>query len=285
MFCFAAIISPRLRLLLQHTHARQAFPAHPLTLLRSQPDRPSKLVRLGRILKARQDVRVRTTFDAVDKVGHLREEWIVVVESVTFLDIVTGATQVEDRRVVRVDETHLEAVTVNLELTRVSGALKSDGMNERANGTRLVLPRRCRHARNALLFRDLAFVDWDLAERSRSLIPFDRVRNDRGDIDIATKVSRKVAEMRGLLDNGTHVDTLVPPSGLGDRLVGGSVASHRAHDGQVVFGDDLLHLLNAAEVAKHVTDRDNVAGVDECAGDLVSLVDGASRDGLHRITR
>ena len=53
-----------------------------------------------------------------------------------------------------------------------------------------------------------------------------------------------------------------------------------SHDGQVVFVDDLLHLLHAAEVTQHVADRDNVAVLDELGSDGFAAFNGASADGL-----
>jgi hypothetical protein len=44
--------------------------------------------------------------------------------------------------------------------------------------------------------------------------------------------------------------------------------------------DDLLHLLDAAEVTQHVADRDDVAILDELAGDGLAAFNGASADGL-----
>lgn len=49
--------------------------------------------------------------------------------------------------------------------------------------------------------------------------------------------------------------------------------------------DDLLHLLNAAEVAEHVAHRDNVAVLEQRLGDLLGVVDGAGSDGLGLATR
>lgn len=54
-----------------------------------------------------------------------------------------------------------------------------------------------------------------------------------------------------------------------------------SHDGQVVLVDDLLHLLDAAEVSQHVTDRDNVAVLDQGVGDGLGGLDGSGSDGLY----
>ena len=44
--------------------------------------------------------------------------------------------------------------------------------------------------------------------------------HNRVDVDVTTKVSGKITEMGTLLDDWSHVDGLVPPSGFGDSLVG-----------------------------------------------------------------
>jgi hypothetical protein len=58
----------------------------------------------------------------------------------TLLDIITGPSQVQHRRVVRVDQPHLKSITNDLQLARVGGSLKGDGVDERSNSTVLVLP-------------------------------------------------------------------------------------------------------------------------------------------------
>ena len=86
--------------------------------------------------------------------------------------------------------------------------------------------------------------------------------------------------MSTLLNDRSHVDTLVPPSRLGNGLVRASVTSNGSHHRQVVLVNDLLHLLNAAEVAQHVSDRNDVSGLDEAVGHLLGDVDVTSGDGL-----
>lgn len=56
------------------------------------------------------------------------------------------------------------------------------------------------------------------------------------------------------------------------------------HHGQVVLVDDLLHPLDAAEVAEHVADRDDVPIVDEGFGDRLGRLDRAGSDGLARVS-
>lgn len=87
-------------------------------------------------------------------------------------------------------------------------------------------------------------------------------------------------EVSTLLNHRSHIDTLVPPSGLGNRLVRTSVTSNGSHHRQVVLVDDLLHLLDAAEVTKHVADRDNVTCLDEAVCHLFGDLDVTSGDGL-----
>jgi len=58
----------------------------------------------------------------------------------TLLDIITGPSQVQHGRVVRVDKPHLESITDDLQLARVGGSLEGDGVDERSNSTVLVLP-------------------------------------------------------------------------------------------------------------------------------------------------
>jgi hypothetical protein len=102
--------------------------------------------------------------------------------------------------------------------------------------------------------------------------------------------------MGALFNDRSHVDALVPPSGLSDRLVRASlrvasasnlefksptyVTSNGSHHSQVVFVDDLLHLLHAAEIAEHVADGNNVARLDQAVGNLLGDLDIARRDGL-----
>lgn len=62
----------------------------------------------------------------------------------TLLNIVTGPSQVQHGRVVRVDESHLESITNDLQLARVGGSLKGDGVDERSNSTVLVFPAKVR---------------------------------------------------------------------------------------------------------------------------------------------
>jgi len=225
-------------------------------------------------------VGVRATLDAVNEVRDLAEEGVVVRVSVTLLDVIAGSSQVKNGRVVRVDQPHLETVTDDLQLARVGGSLKGDGVDEATDSTILVFPGGASHSGNPQLFGNLALVNRNSAKLTGSLVPLDRVSLNRGDVDISTEVSREITEVSTLLDNGTHVDSLVPPSGLGNGLVSTSVSRDGTHDGQVVGSDDLLHLLDASQVTKHVSNRDDVARVDQSLGEFHSLGDGTTGDGL-----
>lgn len=58
----------------------------------------------------------------------------------TLLDVIAGSSQVKNGRVVRVDQPHLETVTDDLQLARVGGSLKGDGVDEATDSTILVFP-------------------------------------------------------------------------------------------------------------------------------------------------
>lgn len=85
--------------------------------------------------------------------------------------------------------------------------------------------------------------------------------HDRVNLNITTEVSGQITEMGTLLNDGSHIDRLVPPCWLGDSLVSGGllvsttpdsrrsetyVSSIGSHDGKVVVVDDLLHVLNTS---------------------------------------
>lgn len=149
--------------------------------------------------------------------------------------------------------------------------MKRNSVYERSDSAILVLPGSRSHSRNSLIFRNLGFIDGDLAQLTGSLVPFDRMSDNGADVDITTKVSRQVTEMGSLFNDRSHVDGLVPPSWLGDGFVCTSlniyisvcerkakhgttyVSGNSSHDSQVVFSNDLLHLLNATQVSQHVT--------------------------------
>jgi hypothetical protein len=63
---------------------------------------------------------------------------------VTLLDVIARSSQVKNGRVVRVDQPHLETVTNDLQLARVGGSLKGDGVDEATNSTVLVFPVECK---------------------------------------------------------------------------------------------------------------------------------------------
>lgn len=170
---------------------------------------------------------------------------------------------------------------------------------------------------DTLVLGDLALVNGDLGKLSGLLVPLDRLgtgqmsvlvavvgglnpinSHDRVDVDITTEVTRQITEVGSLLNDGTHVDRLVPPCGLGDCFVGAGldvsvsfissswrrgsthVTSVGRHDGKVVLVYNLLHLLDTTEVSEHVADRDDVAVVDETLGDGLGPLNGTGTDGL-----
>ena len=132
------------------------------------------LVSLGRILERRQDIRVGTTLNAVDKVGDLGEEWVVVGVHVSLLEIVSGTTDVQGRGLVRVDESHVVTVRPDFNFTSIRSSLKGNSVSERADGAVLVLPDSRSQTGDSQLGRDLALVNRDLRELSRCLVVLDR---------------------------------------------------------------------------------------------------------------
>lgn len=248
--------------------------------LGSESDSPSELVRLGGVLERRKNVRLGSTFDTVDEVGDFREERVVVSELMSLLVVISGSSDVERRSLVRVDKPHVVSIGPDFQLTGVSGTLQSDSVGERSNSAIGVLPNGTGDSRNSLLLGDLALVDGNLGQLTRSLVELDRFGDDGWDVDITTKVSRQVTEVGTLLNDGSHVDGLVPPSGLGDSLVSGRVSSVGGHDSEVVVVDDLLHQLDTSEVSQHVADGNDVAVLDEGFGNVLSALDLTSTDGL-----
>lgn len=67
-----------------------------------------------------------------------------------------------------------------------------------------------------------------------------------------------------------------------DETMSTHVSSVGGHDGQAVFVDDLLHLLNTSQISQHVSDRNNVTVLDELLSDLFGSLDRSSTDGLSR---
>ena len=76
-------------------------------------------------------------------------------------------------------------------------------MSEATDGAVLVFPRGGSDTRNAVLRSNLALVDRLLGQMTRVLIPLERVGGNRRDVDISTEISRQVAEVGALLDDGT----------------------------------------------------------------------------------
>ena len=88
---------------------------------------------------------------------------------------------------------------------------------------------------------------------------------------------------------------------MGSRANGTTyVSGNSSHDSQVVFSNDLLHLLNATQVSQHVTkklcervviedsrirlpNRDDVASLDEFVRDMFSLFHGTTSNRLKTV--
>lgn len=214
------------------------------------------LISLGGILKGRENVGVGTALDTVDKRRDLGEERVVVGVGVTLLVVIPRTTDVEGRRLVRVDKSvrqyrsgestspHVESISPDFELASVGVALKSDSVGERADSAILVFPSCQRHtnARPLQLTKQpmsnggyagprescshrweswKAFQDPRTTRSTwhcRQLGPY-RNSHNSVDINITAKVARQVTKVGTLLNDGSHVDGLVPPCGLGNRLV------------------------------------------------------------------
>jgi hypothetical protein len=103
----------------------------------------------------------------------------------------------------------LVAIGVYLELTRIVATLKGDDVAETADRSALVFPRRGRDTRDAVLRGNLAFIYCLLAEVAWILVPLEGVSGDGRDVDVSTKVSRQIAKVGTLLDDGsTAFDSL-----------------------------------------------------------------------------
>lgn len=59
------------------------------------------------------------------------------------------------------------------------------------------------------------------------------------------------------------------------------ITSVSSHHRQVVLVDDLLHLLDTSQVSQHVTDRDDVAVLNETFSNGLGGFDGSGTDGLQ----
>ncbi len=145
---------------------------------------------------------------------------------------------------------HEVSIRPDLQLTSVRVSLQSNGMCEGPDSAVLIFPvniqlipsgsepnspDRTGHTRDTKLLRDLGFVHLYLRQLSGLLIELHRpsatfpsidfairVRkhvHDGVNIDIASKVPRQVAEVSTLLNDRTHIDSLVPPSRLFDSFV------------------------------------------------------------------
>lgn len=76
---------------------------------------------------------------------------------------------------------------------------------------------------------------------------------DRRNVNLSSKVAREIAEMGTLLNDRACALGFVPPVGLGNRLIGTSVACNGGHHGKVIFLDDLLHHLHGLQVSQHIS--------------------------------
>ena len=113
---------------------------------------------------------VGSAFDTVDKARNFREERVVVSVSVTLLVVVSRATNVESRCLIRVDQTHVVSIRPNLEFTSVGVALKCDGMGERTDSAVLVFPDGRSQTGDSELFRNLALVDRNFGKFTWSFV-------------------------------------------------------------------------------------------------------------------
>ena len=169
--------------------------------------RKCSLVGLGGVLERAEDVRVRTTLDAVDKARDLREEWIVVSVDVSLLVVISGASTCPSeavweftcradspdkqcRGLVRIDESHVVTICPDFKFTCVGVALEGNGVGERADSTVCVFPIKSSakpeglvgrfdppngtgNTRNSELLWDLALVNGDVGELSWWFVEFD----------------------------------------------------------------------------------------------------------------
>lgn len=106
--------------------------------------------------------------------------------------------------------------------------------------------------RYPVLRGNLALINLHRGEFARVFIVLQRVGGNRRNVNLTTEVAGKVTEVGTLLDDGAEAAGLVPPVGLCDSLIGACVASNGGHDGEVVFGDDLLHHLCRLEISQHI---------------------------------
>lgn len=77
---------------------------------------------------------------AVDEVGDLGEEGVILREPVDLLVVVSRSSNEKGRVVVWVLELELVSVGVDLKLARVGLALEGNGVGKLSDGARLVLP-------------------------------------------------------------------------------------------------------------------------------------------------
>jgi len=99
------------------------------------------------------------------------------------------------------DILELISVSIYLKFAGIVMALQGNNVSEGANSAIHVFPRRRRDTRNAVLRSNLGLVDGLLAQVSGILIPLEGVGGDGGDVNVAPKVSRQVAEVGALLDD------------------------------------------------------------------------------------
>jgi hypothetical protein len=83
---------------------------------------------------------------------------------------------------------------------------------------------------NSVFLGNLGLVDGDLGEFTWLLVELDRLAeggdvHDGINLDITTEVSGQITEVGTLLNDGSHIDRLVPPCWLGNGLVSGRLSS------------------------------------------------------------
>lgn len=128
-----------------------------------------------------------------------------------FLVIIARSSHVQDRGVVGIDELERVSICQDFDLGSVVESLKSDGVSQGSNSSRLVLPSGRSDSRDPLVGWDGVFVDGNLAQMSSWLKVFQRMSHDRVEVDFTSKVSAQVTEVCCLFDNGTTGSALVPP--------------------------------------------------------------------------
>ena len=116
------------------------------------------------------------------------------------------------------------------------------------------VPRSSGETGDTVVLRDLAFVDLDLGKVAGLLVPFHSRGTEGIVVDVSTKVSRQITDVRSLLDDWAVRERLVPPVKLDAGRVGHDPPGKGSHNGEVVLLDDLLDLPGGLEVSENITD-------------------------------